>query len=74
VALLTTFYGAVLANLIAIPIAEKLGGKSAEEVLMMEVVIQGVLSILEGDNPIIVRSKLEAFLSPNLRQTQQEEA
>ena len=74
VALLTTFYGAVLANLVAIPIAEKLGGKSAEEVLMMEVVIQGVLSILEGDNPIIVRSKLEAFLSPNLRQTQQEEA
>ncbi len=74
VALLTTFYGAILANLIALPIAEKLGGKSAEEVLMMEVVIEGVLSILEGDNPIIVRSKLEAFLSPNLRQAQQEEA
>ncbi len=74
VALLTTFYGAVLANLIAIPIAEKLAGKSSEEVLMMEVVIEGVLSILEGDNPIIVRSKLEAFLSPNLRQPKQEEA
>ncbi|MBN2232793.1 MAG: MotA/TolQ/ExbB proton channel family protein [Deltaproteobacteria bacterium] len=68
VALLTTFYGALLANLIAIPIAEKLGGKSAEEVLMMEVIIEGVLSILEGDNPMIVRSKLEAFLSPKLRQ------
>lgn len=74
VALLTTFYGSVLANLIAIPIAEKLGGKSADEVLMMEVIIQGVLSILEGDNPIIVRSKLEAFLSPNLRQPAQKEA
>ncbi len=74
VALLTTFYGAILANLIAIPIAEKLSGKSAEEVLMMEVVIEGVLSILEGDNPIIVRSKLEAFLSPKLRQPQEEES
>ena len=73
VALLTTFYGAILANLIAIPIAEKLGGKSAEEVLMMEVVIEGVLSILEGDNPIIVRNKLEAFLSPKLRQPVQDE-
>ncbi len=67
VALLTTFYGALLANIIAIPISEKLAGKSGEEVLMMEVTIQGVLAILEGDNPIIVRSKLEAFLSPAQR-------
>lgn len=72
VALLTTFYGALLANLIALPIAEKLGGKSGDEVLMMEVTIQGVLAILEGDNPIIVRSKLEAFLSPSQRKPDEE--
>ncbi|MBN2704905.1 MAG: MotA/TolQ/ExbB proton channel family protein [Deltaproteobacteria bacterium] len=68
VALLTTFYGALLANIIALPIAEKLAGKSGDEVLMMEVTIQGVMAILEGDNPIVVRSKLEAFLSPSQRQ------
>ena len=73
VALLTTFYGALLANIVALPIAEKLGGKSANEVLMMEVTIQGVLAILEGDNPIIVRSKLEAFLSPSQRKPEDEE-
>ncbi len=73
VALLTTFYGALLANIIALPIAEKLGGKSGDEVLMMEVTIQGVLAILEGDNPIIVRSKLEAFLSPSQRKPADEE-
>ena len=72
IALLTTFYGALLANIVALPIAE-LGGKSADEVLMMEVTIQGVLAILEGDNPIIVRSKLEAFLSPSQRKPDDEE-
>ena len=60
-------------NIVALPIAEKLGGKSADEVLMMEVTIQGVLAILEGDNPIIVRSKLEAFLSPSQRKPEDEE-
>ncbi len=73
VALLTTFYGALLANIVALPIAEKLAGKSGDEVLMMEVTIQGVLAILEGDNPIIVRSKLEAFLSPSQRKPADEE-
>ena len=73
VALLTTFYGALLANIIALPIAQKLAGKSGDEVLMMEVTIQGVLAILEGDNPIIVRSKLEAFLSPSQRKPADEE-
>jgi chemotaxis protein MotA len=73
IALLTTFYGALLANIIALPIAQKLGGKSGDEVLMMEVTIQGVLAILEGDNPIIVRSKLEAFLSPSQRKPTDEE-
>lgn len=73
VALLTTFYGALLANIIALPIAQKLGGKSGDEVLMMEVTIQGVLAILEGDNPIIVRSKLEAYLSPSQRKPADEE-
>lgn len=72
VALLTTFYGAVIANVFGGPIKTKLEGKSAEEALLKEIVMQGVISIMEGDNPMIVRSKLEAFLSPAMRKPEDE--
>ena len=52
VALITTFYGVVLANLVFIPIAGKLRVKSAEEVLLREVMIEGILSIQAGRIPI----------------------
>lgn len=64
VALITTFYGALIANLICIPIASKLRVRSSEEILLKEVIIEGILSIQAGENPRIVREKLEAFLSP----------
>lgn len=67
VALLTTLYGAILANLIFLPLAGKLKVKSAEEVLMKEVMIEGILSIQAGENPRIVEEKLKAFLSPEQR-------
>lgn len=67
VALLTTFYGALMANFIFIPISGKLKVKSAEEVLLKEVMIEGILSIQSGDNPRIVEEKLKAFLAPQLR-------
>ena len=67
VALITTFYGAILANLIFNPIATKLSNKSDEEVLIREMIIEGVLSILEGENPKIIRQKLESFIPPKLR-------
>lgn len=67
VALLTTLYGAVIANLIFIPIAGKLRVKSAEEILLKEVMIEGILSIQAGENPRIVEEKLKAFLSPEER-------
>jgi len=67
VALVTTFYGAVLSNLIFIPIAGKLKVRSAEEILIKEVMIEGILSIQSGDNPRIVEEKLKAFLAPKLR-------
>lgn len=69
VALLTTFYGALMANLIFIPIAGKLKVKSAEEVLLKEVMIEGILSIQSGDNPRIVEEKLKAFLAPKTRKS-----
>ncbi len=67
VALLTTLYGAVVANLIFLPIAGKLAVKSAEEILIREVMIEGILSIQAGENPRIVEEKLKAFLSPDQR-------
>ncbi|WP_457572094.1 motility protein A [Desulfovulcanus sp.] len=68
VALLTTFYGAVLANVIFLPIAKKLEVRSVEEVLYMEIVVEGVVSILKGENPRITQEKLEAFLNPAMRE------
>ncbi len=68
VALLTTFYGAVLANVIFLPLAKKLEERSAEEALYMEIAMEGVVSIMHGEHPSIVREKLLAFLAPALRE------
>ncbi len=67
VALLTTMYGALVANLVALPLADKLGTRSAEEMLQKEIVIKGIMSIQAGDNPRIVEQKLKTFLPPKLR-------
>lgn len=67
VALLTTFYGLVLANLLCMPIAGKLKTRSKEEVLIKEMMIEGILSISRGDNPRIVEQKLQAFIPPHMR-------
>ena len=73
VALLTTFYGALLANIFGVPIKTKLEQKSQEEAIIMEIITQGVISIMEGDNPMIVRNKLEAFLAPAMRKPPEEQ-
>ncbi len=69
VALITTLYGAVAANLIFIPVAGKLRLKSDEEILIKQVMIEGILSIQAGENPRIVEEKLKSFLSPGERQS-----
>jgi len=66
-ALITTFYGALLANLICLPIAGKLKIRSEEEILSRELIVEGILSIQSGDNPRIVEEKLKAFVAPRLR-------
>jgi len=63
VALITTLYGATLANLFFIPLSKKLKSRTEEEVLMKEVIIEGILSIQAGENPRIIKEKLEAFLA-----------
>jgi chemotaxis protein MotA len=74
VALLTTFYGAVMANLIFLPLSEKLSIRSDEESLVMKIIMDGVLSLVAGDNPKIVQEKLETYLPPKLRKIEQEMA
>jgi chemotaxis protein MotA len=68
VALLTTFYGAFVANLIFIPLAGKLGIYSKAEVLSMEMITEGVCAIAQGENPTAVREKMQAFVSQGRRE------
>jgi len=69
VALLTTFYGSLFANLIFIPMAGKLSLKSNEEILIRSVMIEGLLSIQAGENPRIIEEKLKVFLPPSVRKS-----
>jgi chemotaxis protein MotA len=63
VAMLTTFYGSLVANLFFIPMSEKLKRRSAEESLNMTLLFEGAISIREGDHPRILEDKLNVYLS-----------
>ncbi|MDR1133065.1 MAG: motility protein A [Synergistaceae bacterium] len=67
VALVTTFYGSVLANMISIPLSKKLAQNSGGEILCRELMVEGILSIQAGENPRIVEEKLKVFLPPKVR-------
>jgi len=67
VALITTFYGALIANLFAMPIADKLGVRSGQELAIKLLIVRGIMSIQAGDNPRIVQQKLLAFLDNRQR-------
>jgi len=69
VALLTTFYGSIMANIVCLPISGKLRTRSKEEVLTKEMAIQGIVSLTNGDNPRILEQKLQAFIPPNQRES-----
>jgi chemotaxis protein MotA len=69
-ALVTTFYGAMLANFVFGPMADKCVSKQEEEMLLRNIVVRGVLAIQSGDNPRIVEQKLRVFLPPRLRATE----
>lgn len=67
VALLTTLYGTVLANLVFIPMASKLETKTEEEVFIKQIIIEGVIGVQSGQNPRILEEKLGAFLSDDTK-------
>ena len=68
VALLTTMYGAILANVICLPIAQKLENASALESANNELIIEGVLFMQEGGNPRVLGDMLASFVSPKSRE------
>ena len=65
VALITTFYGSMLANIIFLPMANKVEIAQDREMLFNEMIVEGVISIKEGENPKFIREKLMNFLSDN---------
>ena len=72
VALLTTFYGAVLANAFALPMKNKIDYRSKREIVKMNIIIAGTLGIVAGENPRLIKEKLSAFLPPAERGGEEE--
>ena len=68
VALVCTFYGALLANLVFLPLGGKLGQHSKVEKMSMEMVAEGICSIAKGDNPTAVGEKMQVFISTKRRE------
>lgn len=66
-ALITTMYGSMMANLVLIPFKNKLEDRHRDEMLLRDIMIEGVLSIQAGDNPNILKYKLVSFLDPTRR-------
>lgn len=64
VALITTLYGSMLANWIALPVSNKLKNNNNDEMMTKEVMIEGLLSIQAGENPRVIEEKLKSFLAP----------
>jgi chemotaxis protein MotA len=74
IALLTTLYGAMIANVIAIPIADKLSLRSTEERLAKSLIIDAVMSIQDGQHPRIMRDLLKNYLPKSRRDDEQRAA
>jgi len=68
VALVCTFYGALLANLLFLPLGGKLGQHSKTEKISMEMIAAGICAIAKGDSPTAVREKMQLFISVKRRE------
>ena len=74
IALLTTLYGAILANLVCIPIADKLSLNSEKEKLTKTIIVEGAIAINRGVSPMVLEESLKIFLSPKERETPDNDA
>ena len=68
VAILTTLYGAIIANVIAVPLKDKLAFYSAQELDLKTLMMEGVLGLKRGENPRMLEETLHTFLSPTERE------
>jgi len=68
VALITTFYGSFLASLFFLPVAGKLRSRTMTEMINLEIMFEGALSILENNNPMLIYEQLSSFIPPKQRQ------
>ena len=73
VALLTTLYGAVIANVLALPIADKLALRSKQERMTRQLILEGISAIQEGLNPRVVDDLLKTYLPGNMRSAEEKE-
>ncbi len=71
-ALLTTFYGSLLSTLFFLPIAGKLKSRTIMEVIELEIMLEGAISVLENNNPLLVYEKLSSFIPERLRKPMSE--
>ena len=71
VALLTTLYGAIASNVVFLPFAEKLGFTNKQELLAMEIIVRGIMAIQSGENPRVIEQKLNTFIPPKSRTSEQ---
>jgi len=67
-ALLTTLYGAMLSNMLFLPLSGKLGILADNEGLLRELMIEGIVAIQSGEKPALIKEKLKGFLPPNARE------
>jgi chemotaxis protein MotA len=71
VAMITTFYGAIMANLFFTPMSDKLKGRTEEEITNMNIVYEGILSIREGEHPKLMEDKLKVYLGDGAKEEKQ---
>ena len=72
IALITTFYGAVLANLLFLPFAEKITSRNKENTVCGELIIEGLMLIHQKKHPIVIRDVLNSYIPPALRKSEEE--
>jgi chemotaxis protein MotA len=73
VAMVTTFYGAFVANMLYLPMAGKLEIRNKEETLLRELMIQGLMGLVDGEAPRAIETKLRAFLTPKREKIEEKE-
>ena len=66
-AFIATLWGVAMANLVYLPVADKLKAKHRDEAIYLEIISEGIVSLAMGDNPRVIRMKLLSFLLPDMR-------